>query len=111
MKDCLFCGIIAGDIPCTKVYEDECVYAFLDIAPATPVHVLVVPKAHLSGADEVTEETAPLLGHIFTVIPKIAKMQGITDYRVVTNQGESAGQTVRHLHFHLLGGRELHGMG
>lgn len=108
--DCIFCKIIAGEIPSTKVYEDEQVLAFRDIQPAAPVHILVIPKTHLIGAAAITAENSALVAHIFEVIPKIAAAEGITDYRVVTNQGAEAGQTVHHLHFHILSGRTLKGM-
>ncbi len=108
MEDCLFCKIIAGEIPSKKVYEDELCYAFYDIAPLAPVHFLVVPKAHFASAAEVTEENAPVIGHIYTVIARLAREMGFADgYRVVTNVGELAGQTVRHIHFHVLSGKTL----
>ena len=108
--DCLFCKIVAGDIPSTKVYEDDQILAFRDIAPAAPVHVLFIPKAHIAGVREVTADNAAVVAHIFSVIPQVAKELGITDYRVVSNNGADAGQTVHHLHFHLLGGATLGGM-
>ena len=108
MSDCLFCKIIAGTIPSTKVYEDETVYAFRDIAPQAPTHVLVVPKAHIADCDAVTEENSGVICHIFEVIPAIARAEGLTNgYRVVSNCGADAGQTVQHLHFHILGGKPL----
>ena len=108
MSNCLFCKIIAGDIPSTKVYEDDLVLAFRDIAPQAPTHVLVIPKAHIPSVDAVTEENSAVVAHIFTVIPKIAAAEGLTQgYRVVSNCGEDAGQTVHHLHFHILGGKKL----
>lgn len=108
MTDCLFCKIIAGDIPSTKVYEDELCYAFRDIAPQAPTHVLVVPKAHIPSCDGIDEANASVVAHIFTVIPKIAAAEGLTGgYRVVSNCGADAGQTVHHLHFHILGGKTL----
>ena len=108
MTDCLFCKIIAGDIPSTKVYEDELCYAFRDIAPQAPTHVLVVPKAHIPSCDGIDESNASVVAHIFTVIPKIAAAEGLTGgYRVVSNCGADAGQTVHHLHFHILGGKTL----
>ena len=112
MNDCIFCKIVKGDIPSKKAYEDELVYAFHDIAPAAPVHVLVIPKEHiLAGVDEVTEDNAAIVAHIFTVIPKIAKELGLTGgYRVVSNIGADAGQTVRHIHFHIIGGAALGAM-
>lgn len=108
--DCIFCKIVAGEIPSKKVYEDDSVLAFYDIQPAAPVHVLVIPKEHLSGCSAITSENSAVVAHIFEVITKIAKELGLTDYRVVTNNGESAGQTVFHLHFHILGGKTLKGM-
>lgn len=106
--DCLFCRIIAGEIPSTKVYEDADCYAFRDINPMAPVHVLIVPKKHIASADEVTAENSSSVSKIFEVIPKIAKAEGLTNgYRVITNCGEDGCQSVRHLHFHLLGGKKL----
>ncbi len=108
MTDCLFCKIIAGQIPSTKVYEDETVYAFRDIAPQAPTHVLVVPKAHMEDCNSVTGENSAVVAHIFEVIPQIAAAEGLANgYRVVSNCGPDAGQTVQHLHFHILGGRDL----
>lgn len=108
MTDCLFCKIIGGIIPSTKVYEDETVFAFRDIAPQAPTHILVVPKAHLDSCDAVTAENSAVIAHIFEVIPIIARAEGLEKgYRVVSNCGSDAGQTVKHLHFHILGGREL----
>ena len=107
-NDCLFCAIIEGEIPSTKVYEDELCFAFRDIAPQAPTHVLVVPKAHIESVDGVTAENSAVVAHIFEVIPKIAAAEGLTGgYRVVSNCGDDAGQTVHHLHFHILGGRRL----
>lgn len=106
--DCLFCKIVAGDIPSTKVYEDETVLAFRDIAPMAPTHILVIPKAHIGSVAEITAENSAVVAHIFEVIPQIAKEEGLTEgYRVVSNCGEHAGQTVKHLHFHILGGKQL----
>ena len=106
--DCIFCKIIAGDIPSAKVYEDESVYAFRDIQPQAPVHVLVVPKAHVASADEINAENADLVAKIFAAIPKIAALEGLTNgYRVITNCGEDGCQSVKHLHFHVLGGKKL----
>ena len=107
MSDCLFCNIAAGKIPSKKVYEDELCYAFYDIAPQAPVHFLVNPKAHLASVSEVTEENAAIVGHIFAVIARLAKEQGLDSYRVVSNIGEQAGQSVPHLHFHVLSGRDM----
>ena len=106
--DCLFCKIVAGDIPSTKVFEDELVYAFRDINPQAPTHILVIPKAHLASVAEVSADNSAVIAHIFEVIPAIAKAEGLTGgYRVVSNCGADAGQTVHHLHFHILGGKAL----
>ena len=106
--DCLFCKIIAGDIPSAKVYEDELVYAFRDINPQAPTHILVIPKTHIPSVDGVTAENSGVVAHIFEVIPKIAAQEGLKNgYRVVSNCGADAGQTVHHLHFHILGGKAL----
>ena len=108
MSDCLFCKIIAGEIPSSKVWEDETVYAFRDIAPMAPVHVLVVPKLHIPSADGINEENSAAVARIFEVIPKIAAAEGLSNgYRVITNCGEHGCQSVKHLHFHLLGGKQL----
>ena len=108
MSDCLFCKIIAGSIPSTKVYEDETVFAFRDIAPQAPTHILVIPKAHMASVNDITAENSAVVAHIFEVIPQIAKAEGLDGgYRVVSNCGADAGQTVRHLHFHILGGKAL----
>ena len=106
--DCIFCKIAAGEIPSTKVYEDELVYAFRDIAPMAPTHILVIPKAHIASVNEITAQNSGLVSHIFEVIPQIAQAEGLTGgYRVVSNCGADAGQTVHHLHFHILGGKTL----
>ena len=106
--DCIFCAIIKGDIPSKKVYEDDSCYAFLDINPQAPVHCLVVPKEHISSANEINEGNSALVAHIFTVIPKIAKELGLVGgYRVITNVGEDGCQSVKHIHFHVLGGKKL----
>ncbi|MCQ2471711.1 MAG: histidine triad nucleotide-binding protein [Clostridia bacterium] len=106
--DCLFCKIIAGEIPSAKVYEDDTVFAFRDIEPQAPVHVLIVPKEHIASANEINESNSAVVAHIFEVAAKIAKDEGLTDgYRIVNNCGDSAGQTVKHLHFHLMGGRNF----
>ena len=108
MSDCLFCKIVKGDIPSTKVYEDEAVYAFRDINPQAPTHILVIPKEHLSSVNDVTAGNSAVVAHIFEVIPQIAAAEGLTGgYRVVSNCGANAGQTVHHLHFHILGGKVL----
>ncbi len=105
---CLFCKIVAGEIPSTKVYEDETVLAFRDINPMAPTHILVIPKEHIPSVDGVTPDNSGVVAHIFEVIPRIAAAEGLTNgYRVVSNCGPDAGQTVPHLHFHILGGREL----
>ncbi len=107
--DCLFCKIIDGQIPSTKVYEDELVYAFLDIEPQAPTHIIIVPKEHISSANELTDENSAVIGRIFAVAAKLAKEQGFAEkgYRIVNNCGEDGGQTVGHLHFHILAGRNL----
>ena len=105
---CLFCKIIAGEIPSTKVYEDELVLAFRDIAPQAPTHILVIPKTHIPSVDGITAESSNIVAHIFEVIPQIAKAENLENgYRVVSNCGSDAGQTVHHLHFHILGGKVL----
>lgn len=106
--DCLFCSIISGDIPSKCAYEDEICYAFHDINPQAPVHVLVVPKQHIPSADGVDDTNSAVVGHIFSVIPKIANALGLSEgYRVVTNIGDFGCQSVKHLHFHILGGKKL----
>ncbi len=108
MSDCLFCKIIAGEIPSKKVYEDDMIYAFCDIAPMAPIHVLVVPKLHIASADGVNAENSAYVARIFDIIPKIAASQGLSNgYRVITNCGEDGCQSVKHLHFHILGGKKL----
>ena len=109
--DCLFCKIAAGEIPSKKVYEDAQMLAFQDIEPKAPVHILLIPKTHLDGVRALTADNAAVVAHIFAKIPEIAASLGVTDYRVVTNNGAAAGQSVQHLHFHLLGGRTLGEMG
>lgn len=106
--DCLFCKIIVGDIPSKKLYEDEQVYAFYDIDPQAPVHFLVIPKAHIASANDVDVDNCAVIGHIFTVIAKLANELGLDGgYRIVNNCGKDAQQSVQHMHFHVLGGREL----
>lgn len=106
--DCLFCKIIAGEIPSSKVYEDDYVYAFRDINPMAPVHVLVVPKEHIDSADKVNESNSVYVTKIFEAIPAIAKSLSLENgYRVITNCGEDGCQSVKHLHFHILGGTKL----
>ena len=107
MSDCLFCKIIAGDIPSKKVYEDESVYAFYDIAPQAPTHFLVIPKEHVASCGEITPENSAVVAKCFEAIGKITKELGLTDFRVVSNCGPQAGQTVFHLHFHVLSGRDM----
>ena len=105
---CLFCKIAAGEIPSTKVYEDETILAFRDIAPMAPTHILVIPKEHIPSVDGITAENSGVVAHIFETIPRIAAEEGLAEgYRVVSNCGAHASQTVRHLHFHILGGRML----
>lgn len=106
--DCLFCKIINGEIPSAKVYEDEYVYAFRDIAPQAPVHVLVIPKVHIASADAVTADNSVYVSKVFEAIPKIAAAEQLANgYRVITNIGSVGCQSVKHLHFHLLGGKQL----
>ncbi len=107
--DCIFCKIVNGEIPSKKVYEDELVYAFEDITPQAPVHVLIIPKEHIASALEVNEENSNIIGHVFKVAGKIAKDLNIAEngFRIVNNCGEHGGQTVHHIHFHMLGGRNL----
>ena len=107
MSDCLFCKIAAGQIPSSKVYEDERCYAFYDIAPQAPTHFLVIPKAHIGSVAEVSGENSAVVAHIFEVIAKVTAELGVESYRVVSNIGEQAGQSVFHLHFHVLGGRDM----
>lgn len=109
MDDCLFCKIIAGEIPSKKIYEDDRCYAFYDISPQAPTHFLVIPKTHIKDANALNDENASVVGHIYAVIAKIAKELNIADsgYRIVNNCGENGQQTVGHLHFHVLGGRMM----
>lgn len=108
MNDCLFCKIIAGEIPSTKVYEDEYVYAFRDIAPQAPCHILVIPKEHISGMSAVTEENGDIAAKCLIAAAKIAKNERLDGgYRIISNCGDDAGQTVHHLHFHILGGVKM----
>lgn len=107
MSDCLFCKIAAGEIPSNKVYEDDLCYAFYDIAPQAPTHFLVVPKAHIQSVSSVTAENSAVVAHIFEVIAQLAKELHLDSYRVVSNIGEQAGQSVFHLHFHVLSGRDM----
>jgi histidine triad (HIT) family protein len=105
--DCLFCRIVAGEIPSTRVAEDDEVIAFRDIAPRAPTHVLVIPRSHIPSAADLTESDGPLLGRLFATAAEVARAEGIAEggYRIVTNIGTWGGQTVDHLHFHLMGGR------
>lgn len=106
--DCLFCKIVAGEIPSKKVYEDDLCYAFHDIEPKAPVHILVVPKQHIASCDEIDASNSAVVAHIYETIPKIVRSLGVTDgYRIVNNCGTNAGQTVFHLHFHVLAGTAL----
>lgn len=107
MSDCLFCKIAAGDIPSAKVYEDELCLAFKDIEPQAPLHFLVIPKAHIGSVAEIGENNSAVVAHIFEVIAKVARELGAESYRVVSNTGEQAGQSVPHLHFHVLSGRDM----
>lgn len=107
-NDCLFCAIIDGEIPSTKVYEDELCLAFRDINPLAPTHILILPKAHIPSANAVDETNSAVVAHIFELVPRLAAAEGLDNgYRVITNCGPDAGQSVQHLHFHLLGGRKL----
>ena len=106
--DCIFCKIIKGEIPSTKVYEDDVILAFRDINPEAPVHVLAVPKKHIDSCDMISEDNSSVVAKIFEVIPKIASQEGLKNgYRVITNVGEDGGQSVKHMHFHILGGTKL----
>lgn len=107
--DCLFCKILAGEIPSKKVYENEYVYAFYDINPVAPVHVIVIPKLHIESANEINSSNIEHVKEVFETIPLIAKELGIANdgYRVITNIGENGGQTIKHLHFHIIGGTKL----
>lgn len=109
MDNCIFCNIIGGKIPSEKIYEDDKVFAFKDISPAAPVHVLIIPKQHIESINDLCEDNAAIIGHIYIAAKKIAMELGIADsgYRIVSNCGRDAGQTVFHIHFHLLGGRKL----
>ncbi len=106
--DCLFCKIVAGEIPSTKVYEDDQIFAFRDINPQAPTHILVIPKEHIPSVDAITPENSAVVSHIFEIIPKLAAEDGLDKgYRVVSNIGEQGQQSVPHLHFHILGGRDM----
>ncbi len=107
-QDCLFCKIIAGEIPSSKVYEDEYVFAFRDINPQAPIHILVVPKKHICCARAINESNSLYVAKCFEAIAKIAKAEGLgSGYRVINNCGADGGQTVMHLHFHILGGEKF----
>lgn len=106
--DCLFCKIVDGEIPSTKVYEDEYVYCFKDIAPIAPIHYLIIPKVHIASAADITADNSSIVAHIFEAAAKIAKAEGIENgFRIINNCGDDAGQTVKHLHFHLLAGVKM----
>ena len=106
--DCLFCKIANGEIPSNKVYEDDRILAFHDIAPQADVHVLVIPKEHVaSSANDVNVENCEAIGYLFSKIPEIARLSGVDSYRIINNCGEKAGQTVKHIHFHILSGDNL----
>ena len=107
MSDCIFCKIVSGEIPSKKVYEDELCYAFYDLDPQAPTHFLVIPKEHIESALEINEENCAVVGNCYAVIAKIARELGLESYRVVTNCGLQAGQSVFHLHFHVLAGRDM----
>lgn len=109
MSDCIFCKIINGEIPSDKIYEDDKVIAFNDINPQSPVHFLVIPKEHISSTNDINEENVSIISHVFLVINKLAKEKGLDEkgYRIVNNCGDLGGQTVKHVHFHVLGGRQL----
>lgn len=108
MSDCLFCKIVSGEVPSTKIYENEFVYAFADIAPQAPFHAVVIPKKHIGSADEITAENSIEVARVFEAIAEIARRENLTNgYRVVNNCGEDGGQTVHHMHFHLLARRNL----
>lgn len=106
---CLFCRIVAGDLPSTRLHDDDLVVAFRDIAPDAPTHVLIVPREHIRSAAELGETHGPLLGRLFAVAADLARSEGVADagYRLVTNIGDKGGQSVHHLHVHLLGGRQM----
>lgn len=105
--DCLFCGIIDGEIPSTKVYEDEFVLAFKDIAPIAPVHYLIIPKVHITSANDITPDNLNAVAKVFEAAAKIADAEDIESYRIINNCGDDAGQTVKHLHFHMLAGVKM----
>ena len=106
-QDCLFCKIIKGEIPSQKVYEDDAVFAFKDVQPIAPVHYLFVPKTHICCAKKINDDNAQYVGDIFKAIAKVAENENIESYRVINNCGEDAGQSVMHLHFHMLAGQKM----
>lgn len=108
MDECVFCKIVRGELPSTKVYEDDTVLGFLDLEPKAPVHILLIPKAHIDSAAEINAENSGVVAHIFEVIAQLSREMNLKDgFRVISNCGEKAGQSVKHLHFHLLSGREF----
>ena len=108
MENCLFCKIAEGSIPSDKVYEDDLILCFRDIQPQAPVHILIIPRAHIVSADEINESNSSVIAHIFAKLPEIAKKAGLTNgYRIISNCGADACQSVKHLHFHILGGEKL----
>ena len=107
MSDCIFCKIAAGEIPSNKAYEDDKVLAFYDLDPQAPTHILVIPKQHIKSAAEIDESNSALIAHVFEVAAKIAKEKKLDGCRIVNNCGDSAGQTVKHIHFHLMSGRDF----
>lgn len=107
MSDCIFCKIISGEIPSKKLFEDDLCYAFYDIAPQSDVHFLVVPKEHISCAKDINGSNSSVISHIFEVIARLAGELKLDSYRIINNCGEGAGQTVMHLHFHVLSGKNL----
>lgn len=108
MSDCLFCKIVDGTIPSKKVYEDDTLLAFYDVSPIAPVHILIIPKQHISSLNDLSSENSQIVAKIFELIPRLAEQLGLQNgYRVVSNYGNDGGQTVMHLHFHLLGGKPL----
>ena len=113
MSDCIFCKIINGEIPSTSVFQDEQTYAFRDIAPAAPTHILIVPKQHIDSVNAMTEADEQVIGHLFNVARQIAAQEGLSEpgYRLIINTNANAGQTVFHIHLHLLGGMQLKAMG
>ena len=105
--DCLFCKIVSGEVESKKVYEDSRVLAFEDLNPIAPIHILIIPKNHISSADDLTDQNSDIVGYIFRIASKLAKKLNLNGYRIINNCGEDGGQSVYHLHFHLLGGKKL----